>query len=235
MAKEIPEEEKPPEMQLVNILLEKLKGGKTFTMADIRNAVVAQESASDIPLDVKVTIAVSTPGEKDVSNHHTIGSFYNRSLTVKRVEGVDEKYVHDLELLEGDYKNIRELDDRIRELNALYNCGPNENDLKERALAALRKKYEGSKYELPFSTVTMEDYFYIPELRKPGRPPKHKLPISEASKDLDKAGIPHLRYCMRASYGELSANPSSNMLDIPNRVDVANIFFALLNSGNEEQ
>ncbi len=48
------------------------------------------------------------------------GAFSDRKVSVKRIESLEDIYLHDVALLEGEYERLEDLQQRIQDYNVLY-------------------------------------------------------------------------------------------------------------------
>lgn len=87
---------------------------KRMRPEEITDIIKQLEKATGVPVQVHVSVNVYTPDSESVIGDNglataAIGDFYKRPVKVTRQENVEEKYLHDLALVEGEYVSYQEL------------------------------------------------------------------------------------------------------------------------------
>lgn len=105
-------------------------------------------------------------------------------INVRRVEGLDSEYEHDVALIEGRYRNRDALQHRLDELNLLH-CGILPTDPVVMAVYNLLKKELGIKILLANSIATNFDDV---------APESIRVSSEKVYAVLERSGIPYLRH-----------------------------------------
>lgn len=87
---------------------------------------------------VPVRLRVDTP---DKYNVEIFGAFNKRPIEVTRVSELDLKYEQEIAILEGHYKSLKELENKIMEYDALYGVYGWKGTLAERAYKLVRDSF----------------------------------------------------------------------------------------------
>lgn len=118
-----------------------------------------------------------------VSGRTYFGSFVERAIVVKRLPDLDEKYFHDVGLIEGEYESLALLERRIEEIGVLYSS-PTSGSSTEKIYRLVENE-------------TGEKFSFYPlcafKLDSDEEPPSKNL-----CEILDRAGVTYLKYKLAA-------------------------------------
>src|SRR3989338_4560426 len=118
-----------------------------FDTSGISELIREIEKETREPIQVSVELRVDTPNSAELSASYSdsieqhFGSFEEREITLTRVECCDSKYEHDLELLEGKYASLRELQEKIEGYNAFYVQIGEPSALCEQAVGIIQQQF----------------------------------------------------------------------------------------------
>ncbi len=111
------------------------------------------------------------------------GSFMERPVVVKRLPELDEKYFHDVGLIEGEYESLAELERRIEEIDVLYNF-PRPGSPIERVYQLVEKETGEKLSVYPLCAFKLGS--------------DEKSPSKDLCEILDRAGVTYLKYSLVA-------------------------------------
>ncbi len=162
------------------------------------SAIIKKLEREGTAVEVDIRIRLNTPDSVDEIDEHypgyrraRIGCFHDRQLEVVGVKGVDPRYRHDLNLVEGTYPNLTELDLKIEQLNVFYSYHIQGGDI-EKAAELIKKKWRS--FQLVYPLVS---HLHCPdrEVHSGGKRIDTSWPsIYEVSSLLDKNGLTHLQH-----------------------------------------
>ncbi|MBS3124497.1 hypothetical protein J4437_07775 [Candidatus Woesearchaeota archaeon] len=147
-------------------------------------------------LEAEKCCPVQIQTETQFGTKEYFGSFLERSVVVKRVENLDEKYYFDIDLIEGKYSSLKQLYTKIEELNVLFNMPSDNTSVKKAHLLVkeLIEKRTGISESLDGSIYdTIENIFQIDRVWSRGHHAQH-VPISEVYDVLNNAKMIYLKY-----------------------------------------
>ncbi len=79
-----------------------------------------KELEAEYRYPIELLVQSSSPEDKTYRGEIIAGEFYKREALVRRVPDLDQKYVHDVELLEGQYPTLGDLWVKMKKLDLLY-------------------------------------------------------------------------------------------------------------------
>jgi len=158
------------------------------------------EEEKGVPVQLTVDTPESVRYATGYGEREYFGSFSKRPVTVRRVQNLDQKYEHDVALLEGSYKSLSELVRKIEEYDVLWGYKDTAKKAWELVEKTLLKKTMLVKDEsgkvVDHHTVTMlgdqffcqplASNFYVEGFRE------------KVCKILDENGITYIQHRIRA-------------------------------------
>lgn len=99
------------------------------------------EAEKGCPVQIRIDTPESGMCVSDslINGSEYFGSFYERSVMVRMVDNLENKYVGDVGLIEGEYESLIHLQAKIEELNALH-ISPIPGSLAEKAYELVEKE-----------------------------------------------------------------------------------------------